>query len=151
MSDQKHRMEVSAAGAVFVYTATRGVPAGRSRCSVSGLPVGACRRGCTTTTWHRSATARNAMLRETLQIFLACHRSHAATAESMRLHRNSILYRIRPATELLPAGEPVLAVRVPALPPTVYDVGPVPGGDSVHHCALGAAEHRERPAPGGLT
>ena len=38
-------MEVSAAGAVFVYTAIRGVPAHRSRCSVSGLPVGACLRG----------------------------------------------------------------------------------------------------------
>jgi len=57
------------------------------------------------------------MLRETLQFSVSCHRGHAATAESMHLHRNSILYRIRQATEFLPAGELVLEVRVPAPPP----------------------------------
>ncbi|MER6413561.1 PucR family transcriptional regulator [Streptomyces humidus] len=48
--------------------------------------------------------ARNAMLRETLRTFLTHHRSHAATAEAMNLHRNSIQYRVQQATALLPGG-----------------------------------------------
>ena len=94
------------------------------------------------------------MLRETLQIFLACHRSHAATAESMRLHRNSILYRIRQATELLPAGEPVLAVRVPALPPPsmTLDLYPEVPAFIVALSGLPPSTERVRPhSPGGLT
>ncbi|WP_340374669.1 helix-turn-helix domain-containing protein [Streptomyces sp. SS7] len=49
-------------------------------------------------------STRNAMLRETLRAFLTHHRSHAATAEAMNLHRNSIQYRVQQATELLPGG-----------------------------------------------
>ncbi|MER7101697.1 helix-turn-helix domain-containing protein [Streptomyces humidus] len=44
------------------------------------------------------------MLRETLRTFLTHHRSHAATAEAMNLHRNSIQYRVQQATALLPGG-----------------------------------------------
>ncbi|UIX32788.1 PucR family transcriptional regulator [Streptomyces sp. GQFP] len=48
------------------------------------------------------SNTRNAMLRETLQAFLTHHRSYAATAEVMNLHRNSIQYRVQHATALLP-------------------------------------------------
>ncbi|NBM15173.1 CdaR family transcriptional regulator [Streptomyces sp. GC420] len=47
---------------------------------------------------------RNAMLRETLRVFLTRHRSHSATAEAMNLHRNSIQYRVQQVTALLPGG-----------------------------------------------
>ncbi|MGA5200662.1 PucR family transcriptional regulator [Streptomyces variegatus] len=48
------------------------------------------------------AGTRNAMLRETLRVFLTHHRSYAATAEAMNLHRNSIQYRLQQASALLP-------------------------------------------------
>lgn len=47
---------------------------------------------------------RNAVLRETLQTFLAHHRSHTSAAEAMSLHRNSVQYRVQQATTLLPRG-----------------------------------------------
>ncbi|MFJ3664554.1 helix-turn-helix domain-containing protein [Streptomyces sp. NPDC090119] len=48
--------------------------------------------------------ARGATLRETLRVFLAHRRSHAAAARAMNLHRNSVQYRVRRAIALLPAG-----------------------------------------------
>ncbi|MFJ4005919.1 helix-turn-helix domain-containing protein [Streptomyces sp. NPDC090023] len=47
--------------------------------------------------------ARGATLRETLRVFLAHRRSHAAAARAMNLHRNSVQYRVRRATALLAA------------------------------------------------
>lgn len=47
---------------------------------------------------------RRATLRETLRIFLAHHRSYAATAQEMSLHRNSVQYRVQQATTLLPGS-----------------------------------------------
>ncbi|MDQ0994592.1 CdaR family transcriptional regulator [Streptomyces sp. V3I7] len=47
---------------------------------------------------------RGDTLRETLRTFLTQHRSHAAAAQTMNLHRNSIQYRVRQATALLPDG-----------------------------------------------
>ncbi|MFF9157488.1 PucR family transcriptional regulator [Streptomyces sp. NPDC014846] len=51
-----------------------------------------------------TASARGALLRDTLRSFLSHHRSHAATAQAMSLHRNSIQYRVHQATALLPHG-----------------------------------------------
>ncbi|MEU6578424.1 helix-turn-helix domain-containing protein [Streptomyces sp. NPDC046805] len=48
------------------------------------------------------AGRRGATLRETLRIFLTHHRSYAASAQAMNLHRNSIQYRVQQATALLP-------------------------------------------------
>ncbi|MEU6815405.1 helix-turn-helix domain-containing protein [Streptomyces sp. NPDC046860] len=48
--------------------------------------------------------ARGATLRETLRVFLACRRSHTAAARALNLHRNSVQYRVRRATALLPDG-----------------------------------------------
>ncbi|MFG2826981.1 PucR family transcriptional regulator [Streptomyces sp. NPDC048434] len=50
------------------------------------------------------AGTRHAILRETLQNFLTHHRSYAAAAQAMNLHRNSIQYRVQRATALLPAA-----------------------------------------------
>ncbi|MFJ8728449.1 PucR family transcriptional regulator [Streptomyces bauhiniae] len=47
---------------------------------------------------------RGATLRETLRVFLTHHRSHAAAAQALNLHRNSVQYRVRRATALLPDG-----------------------------------------------
>ncbi|WP_030813291.1 PucR family transcriptional regulator [Streptomyces sp. NRRL F-2799] len=47
---------------------------------------------------------RGATLRETLRVFLAHHRSHAAAAQALNLHRNSVQYRVRRANALLPDG-----------------------------------------------
>ncbi|MEU1183927.1 helix-turn-helix domain-containing protein [Streptomyces sp. NPDC005820] len=47
---------------------------------------------------------RNAMLRDTLGTFLDHHRSHTAVAGIMKLHRNSVQYRVQQATALLPAA-----------------------------------------------
>lgn len=49
-------------------------------------------------------STRSSVLRETLQSFLTHHRSHAAAAQAMNLHRNSIQYRVQQATALLPGG-----------------------------------------------
>ncbi|MER7538404.1 helix-turn-helix domain-containing protein [Streptomyces sp. NPDC097704] len=48
--------------------------------------------------------AREATLRETLHTFLTHHRSYAAAAREMNLHRNSVQYRVHQATALLPHG-----------------------------------------------
>ncbi|MYQ49540.1 hypothetical protein GTW40_31745, partial [Streptomyces sp. SID4985] len=48
--------------------------------------------------------ARGAVLRETLRVFLAHRRSHAAAATALNLHRNSVQYRVRQASALLPGG-----------------------------------------------
>ncbi|MBJ7906973.1 helix-turn-helix domain-containing protein [Streptomyces sp. DSM 110735] len=48
--------------------------------------------------------ARGAVLRETLRVFLARRRSHAAAATALNLHRNSVQYRVRQASALLPGG-----------------------------------------------
>lgn len=56
-----------------------------------------------------AAGAREAVLRDTLRIFLDRHRGHAATARAMSLHRNSVQYRVHRATALLPRGERDLA------------------------------------------
>ncbi|MGW4194903.1 helix-turn-helix domain-containing protein [Streptomyces sp. NPDC005004] len=48
--------------------------------------------------------ARGAVLRETLRVFLARRRSHAAAAAALNLHRNSVQYRVRQASALLPGG-----------------------------------------------
>jgi DNA-binding PucR family transcriptional regulator len=47
---------------------------------------------------------RGETLRDTLRTFLAHHRSYAATAQTMNLHRNSVQYRVQQATALLPHG-----------------------------------------------
>ncbi|WP_280181586.1 PucR family transcriptional regulator [Nocardia farcinica] len=44
-------------------------------------------------------TVRTAELRETMRIYLSCHRSPAATAEKMSMHRNTVRYRIQQVTE----------------------------------------------------
>ncbi|WP_342661395.1 hypothetical protein Rruber_05161 (plasmid) [Rhodococcus ruber] len=44
-------------------------------------------------------TVRTAELRETLRVYLSCHRSPAATAEKMSLHRNTVRYRIQQITD----------------------------------------------------
>ncbi|WP_127953060.1 PucR family transcriptional regulator [Rhodococcus xishaensis] len=44
-------------------------------------------------------TVRSEELRETLRIYLRCHRSLAATAELMSLHRNTVRYRIHQIIE----------------------------------------------------
>ncbi|MFK4107255.1 PucR family transcriptional regulator [Streptomyces sp. NPDC002176] len=46
--------------------------------------------------------ARGAVLRETLRVFLTHRRGHAAAAEALNLHRNSVQYRVRQACALLP-------------------------------------------------
>ncbi|MEV7504233.1 helix-turn-helix domain-containing protein [Streptomyces sp. NPDC093018] len=56
-----------------------------------------------------AAGAREAVLRDTLRVFLDRHRGHAATARAMSLHRNSVQYRVHRATALLPHGERDLA------------------------------------------
>ncbi|MEU6466260.1 helix-turn-helix domain-containing protein [Streptomyces sp. NPDC046976] len=56
-----------------------------------------------------AAGAREAVLRDTLRVFLDRHRGHAATARAMSLHRNSVQYRVHRATALLPRGERDLA------------------------------------------
>ncbi|WP_329565615.1 PucR family transcriptional regulator [Streptomyces sp. NBC_01361] len=50
------------------------------------------------------AGPRGATLRETLRTFLTHHRSYAAAAQAMNLHRNSVQYRVQQATALLPDG-----------------------------------------------
>ncbi|MFF8989186.1 PucR family transcriptional regulator [Streptomyces sp. NPDC014983] len=52
-----------------------------------------------------AADPRAAVLRDTLRTFLTHHRSHAATAQAMSLHRNSVQYRVHRATSLLPHGD----------------------------------------------
>ncbi|MEZ5152536.1 PucR family transcriptional regulator [Rhodococcus zopfii] len=44
-------------------------------------------------------TVRTAELRETLRVYLSCHRSPAATAEKMSVHRNTVRYRIQQITD----------------------------------------------------
>ncbi|MGW6158254.1 helix-turn-helix domain-containing protein [Streptomyces sp. NPDC055144] len=47
---------------------------------------------------------RGATLRETPRAFLTHHRTYAAAAQAMNLHRNSVQYRGQQATALLPHG-----------------------------------------------
>ncbi|MFB7414106.1 helix-turn-helix domain-containing protein [Streptomyces sp. NPDC056121] len=44
-------------------------------------------------------------LRETPRTFLTHHRSYAATAQALNLHRDSVQYRVQQATALLPRGD----------------------------------------------
>ncbi|MEU2006940.1 PucR family transcriptional regulator [Rhodococcus sp. NPDC019627] len=44
-------------------------------------------------------TERAYELRETLRVYLACHRSPAAASERMILHRNTVRYRVQQASE----------------------------------------------------
>lgn len=59
-------------------------------------------------------SVRAAELRETLRVYLRTHRSPAATAERMILHRNTIRYRIQQVTagypELLDGADPYLVM-----------------------------------------
>ncbi|MET7603782.1 helix-turn-helix domain-containing protein [Streptomyces avermitilis] len=42
---------------------------------------------------------RNEILRETLRVFLATHRSYAATADHLTVHRNTVHYRVQRAVD----------------------------------------------------